>query len=89
MSMFIGIILIALIISLISLFFFQYRNNYTCDIAMRVSFIIYKYNVSNNISKKNYDDIMISYNKYMFSFWRWGIEDMIKPEYSEVLRKYK
>lgn len=86
------------IISLTSLIvtpiFLLYRNEYTGNISIKVSHVIYMYSLyllqndkyDNQINY--YNKMKISYDEYLLSFWKWDSIDMIKPEYREELRKF-
>lgn len=75
------------------MFLFAFRNNYTLNKMLEAHNIVYKY--VKDLGYKNYNsefdyynEMKVSYNKYFFSFWKWGIRQCFKKEYLEVLEKY-
>lgn len=81
------IIIIYLVAFLIALFFL-FRNNYIYKCRRKIIDIIYNYHKNNEYVPNIYEKMMISYNKHMFSIWKWGKYSGIKDEYKEILKPY-
>jgi len=78
-------------ISILMLVLLMIRNSFTCKKQLEANNIIFKYLI--NLGRGNYDfsrdcyaEMKIEYNKYMWSFWMWGLP--IKKQYKELLKPY-
>ena len=73
---------------------FEIRNWYTFLVSNKATEIISKYantlieNREYDSFKDYYSEMKVSYNEYLFSFWKFGVKQYIKKEYRDVLEKY-
>lgn len=69
------------------------RDFYTLSVMGKASDIIYKYvcDLSDEEYKSDFDYynyMVISYNEYLVSFWKFGVKQCFKKEYRDILKKY-
>ena len=88
------VLTINIVICLLSLLFIL-RNNYTYKVRLKAINLISDY-CDILIEKGKYDPTVhyyekyaIGYNEYLFKFWLFGVKNVIKEEYRDLILSYK